>query len=420
MQNLYDYKKFAILYVDDEEKSLKYFTRAFQDQFRIFTAANAHDGFALLEQHKDDIAILMTDQRMPGEKGVQLLEKARQLRPRIIRILATAYSDFEAAVDAVNSGAIYKYVHKPWDIPQLEVTLKRALEFYLVQRERDGLLKEKLSVLHNLMITDRVVSLGVLAAGLGHYIRNSLVAVRTFLDLAPEKLEEEKVDFDELRNPNFWRDFYGHVQKQLHRITELLTDLGLAADHPNTQFNDVVDLYTLAAEAISRTRTSVAEKTIIIENRIPQNLTRLKADRYKLSRFFELILKDEVINLQNLGKVTLSASEATTEGGPVINLVVQDNGPGLAADSVRSVFDPFLVRYDNPEEFGINLMACFFLIYHHGGKIEVESQPGAGTKFTIALPVNPVDSSLVQSDREFLPHLLANEALWEKLLAGTA
>jgi nitrogen-specific signal transduction histidine kinase len=95
---------------------------------------------------------------------------------------------------------------------------------------------------------------------------------------------------------------------------------------------------------------------------------------------------------------------------------------GLALPRTRCgpFFDPFLVRYDNPEEFGINLMACFFLIYHHGGKIEVESQPGAGTKFTITLPVNPVDSSLVQSDREFLPHLLANEALWEKLLAGTA
>src|SRR5688500_10254726 len=100
MQSFYDDKKYAILYVDDEEKSLKYFTRAFQDQFRVFTASNAQDGFALLNQHKDEIAILMTDQRMPGEKGVQLLERARQLRPKIIRMIATAYSDLDAAIDA--------------------------------------------------------------------------------------------------------------------------------------------------------------------------------------------------------------------------------------------------------------------------------------------------------------------------------
>src|SRR5205807_330736 len=117
MQNLYDYKKFTILYVDDEEKSLKYFTRAFEDQFQILTASNATDGLGLLEEHKDEIGLLMTDQRMPGEKGVWLLEKARQLRPRIIRILATAYADMDAAIAAVNTGAIYKYVTKPWDPP---------------------------------------------------------------------------------------------------------------------------------------------------------------------------------------------------------------------------------------------------------------------------------------------------------------
>ena len=116
----------------------------------------------------------MTDQRMPGEKGVWLLEKARQLRPRIIRILATAYADMDAAIAAVNTGAIYKYVTKPWDPPQLENTLKRGLEFFMVQRERDQLLKEKMSVLHNMMIADRIVSLGLLAAGLSHHIRNAL------------------------------------------------------------------------------------------------------------------------------------------------------------------------------------------------------------------------------------------------------
>src|SRR6185436_2494554 len=186
------------------EKSLKYFVRAFEDQFRIFTATNAGDGYKILEENKDNIGMLITDQLMPGEKGVELLEKARQLSPRIVRILATAYSDIDAAVGAVTSGAIYKYVHKPWDIPQLEVTLRRGLEFFIVQRERDQLLREKMSVLQNIMITDRVVSLGILAAGLSHHVRNALVAVRTFLDLAPSKLQEERIDLEELRNPNYW------------------------------------------------------------------------------------------------------------------------------------------------------------------------------------------------------------------------
>ena len=192
MENLYNYKKFAILYVDDEEKSLKYFTRAFGDQFRILTAANAQDGFKLFEQHADEIGLLLTDQRMPGEKGVWLLGQARQLRPQVLRMLVTAYTDADAAIAAVNSGAIYKYITKPWDPPQFELTLKQSLEFFMVQTERDQLLREKMSVLRNMMIADRIVSLGLLAAGLSHHIRNSLVAVKTFLDLAPGKWPRKK------------------------------------------------------------------------------------------------------------------------------------------------------------------------------------------------------------------------------------
>src|SRR5216110_1847888 len=243
MEHLYDYKKHTILYVDDEEKSLKYFTRAFEDQFQILTASNAQDGLKILEEHKDEIGLLMTDQRMPGEKGVWLLEKARLLRPRIVRILATAFSDMDAAVAAVNSGAIYKYVGKPWDPPQLEATLKRGLEFFIVQRERDQLLKEKMSVLHNMMIADRIVSLGLLAAGLSHHIRNALVAVKTFLDLAPAKMEEEKMDMSGLRNPDFWKEYYQNVQAQIGRINNMLKDLWSASEKPAFEFADEVKLH---------------------------------------------------------------------------------------------------------------------------------------------------------------------------------
>src|SRR5689334_20050668 len=268
MDHLYDYKKFAILYVDDEEKSLKYFARAFEDQFRIFTASNAQQGLKLLEEHQQEIGLLLTDQRMPGEKGVWLLEKARQLRPRIIRMLATAFSDMDAAIAAVNTGAIYKYITKPWDPPQLEATLKRGLEFFIVQRERDQLLKEKMSVLHNMMIADRIVSLGLLAAGLSHHIRNSLVAVKTFLDLAPAKMADEKMDLTGLRNPDFWKDYYQNVQTQIERINNLLKDLWTASEKPSFQFADRVHLRQVVAESIEDLKSGFAARNSQVENNV--------------------------------------------------------------------------------------------------------------------------------------------------------
>src|SRR5690242_13461118 len=266
MDHFYDYKKHAILYVDDEEMSLKYFARAFGEKFRVLTANNAQDGLKLLEERKDEIGLLMTDQRMPGEKGVWLLERARHLRPQIIRILATAYSDMDAAIAAVNTGAIYKYVNKPWDPPQLESTLKRGLEFFIVQRERDQLLREKMSVLHNMMIADRIVSLGLLAAGLSHHIRNSLVAVKTFLDLDPAKWEEEKLELEGLRNSDFWKEYYQNVQGQVEKINNMLKDLWTASEKPAFEFRDQVHLRQVITEVIGRLQDGLEAKAIEVDN----------------------------------------------------------------------------------------------------------------------------------------------------------
>src|SRR5690242_5324553 len=307
MDHFYDYKKHAILYVDDEEKSLKYFVRAFEDQFRIYTASNAQDGLKLLEEHKDDIGLLMTDQRMPGEKGVWLLERARQLRPRVIRILATAFADMEAAIAAVNTGAIYKYVTKPWDPPQLENTLKRGVEFFLVQRASDHLLMEKMSVMHNMMIADRIVSLGLLAAGLSHHIRNSLVAVKTFLDLAPAKMEEEKVDLNALRNPDFWKDYYANVQGQIGKINNMLKDLWTASERPAFEFGDTVNLRKVIDETVQQLRESLVAKNLNVDNQVPESLPALNVDKPKFYRLFELMLKDEIANLPAGSRITLSA-----------------------------------------------------------------------------------------------------------------
>jgi two-component system, probable response regulator PhcQ len=420
MQSFYDYKRFAVLYVDDEEKSLKYFTRAFQDQFRILTATNAQDGLKLLEEHKDDIGLLMTDQRMPGEKGVWLLEKSRQLRPRIIRILATAYSDMDAAIAAVNTGAIYKYVTKPWDPPQLENTLKRGLEFFMVQRERDQLLKEKMSVLHNMMIADRIVSLGLLAAGLSHHIRNALVAVKTFLDLAPAKMEEEKIDLESLRNPDFWKEYYQNVQGQIEKINTMLKDLWTASEKPTFAFGDQVRLHEVVAEQIARLKDRFADRKIEVQNQIPASLPVLNVDGPKFCRLFELLLKDEIASLPPGSRVTLSATLLNGRPGEKqeIQVEVSDNGPGLPKEALRLVFDPFVVRSDSPMEYGIHLMACYFIVHHHGGRIDARSEQGQGTTFTLRLPVNPDQVLPVQEEHDFLQKLLLSETLWEKLISS--
>jgi two-component system probable response regulator PhcQ len=417
--NFYDYKRFAILYVDDEEKALKLFDRTFSDRFRILTAPNAAEGFRILQEKKDEIGLLMTDQRMPGEKGVQLLERARQFRPRIIRILATAFTDIDAAVDAVNSGAIYKYVHKPFDVPLLDLTLKRSLEFFIVQRERDQLLREKLSVLHNMMITDRVVSLGIMAAGLGHHIRNSLVAVRTFLDLAPAKLGEENVNLEDLRDPNFWNDFYKHVQAQIERITSMLSDLGIAVSNTEPVFEDKIDAKSVIAEAAAACAPDLQRKNLTLVQDLPDDLPQLVVNKNQFRKLFELLFRDEITTLSEgneiriTGRISQSASLV-----PEVQISITDSGNGLPQEALRSVFDPFFVRADQPQEFGINLMGCYFIVFHHGGRIEARNRPEGGAEFILKFPVIPPARFSGEDEHKFLAQVLSNETLWDRLLAG--
>ena len=418
MDNYYDYKKYAILYVDDEERSLKNFSRAFGESFRIFTAPNAQEGYALLEKHKDEIGVLMTDQRMPGEKGVWLLERTRQLQPRIIRILVTAYTDMDAAVAAVNTGSIYKFIMKPWDPPQLDTNLRRALEFFIVQQERDQLLKEKLSVIHNMMIADRIVSLGLLAQGLSHHIRNPLQAVKTFLDLAPAKLEEEKLHAQGLRDPEFWRAYYQNAQTQLDKITNLLKDLWSAPEKLDGPSGGRVHVREVVASALAQLQPNFDARNISLVNEIPADLPEIGADAHKFHRLFELLLRDELASLPVGTKVTFSARHVTDTvlGQPEVEILLRDNGPGLPKEALRLLFDPFVVRMDIPSEYGINLMACFFIVHHHGGRIEAHSDAGKGTTFVIRMPVTP-SLTPTENRQEFLQKILLNETLWEKLIS---
>lgn len=419
METAYDYKEYAILYVDDEEKSLKLFARAFEDEFRILTANNAQDGFKLLEQHRHAIGLLMTDQKMPGEKGVWLLEQARQLEPRIVRVLVTAYTDYKDAIDAINTGAIYKYISKPWDVTALDQTLKRGLEFFIVQRERDELLREKLSVLHNMMIADRIMSLGLLAAGLSHHIRNALVAVKTFLDLAPSKLADEKLQADSLRDPDFWKEYHQNVQSQIEKINLLLRELWTASERPALDFSERVRLAAVVTAARERFRDGFAAKRLTVEMDIPDSLPELRVDKPRFSRLFELLFKDELASLPPDSRVKIMARplNGNSPEKAQVEIQISDDGPGLPADALRLVFDPFVLRADSPAEFGINLMACYFIVHHHGGTIQAASDPARGTTFTIRLPLDPTRTTPTPDEQTFLQKAVLNDELWRRLAA---
>ena len=99
--------EYAIVYVDDEAMSLKYFEKEFSKDFNVLTAASGADGWDLIQKHAGQVGVLMSDQRMPGQTGAASRKGAPSF-PQIIRILVTAYSDIDSAVAGINDSAIFR------------------------------------------------------------------------------------------------------------------------------------------------------------------------------------------------------------------------------------------------------------------------------------------------------------------------
>lgn len=130
--------QYFVLFVDDEEKTRKAFSRLFADEFKILLAGDGAEGFEVFQQRGDEIGVIITDQKMPRETGVQFLSKVAAQNPDVVRILSTAYAELEAAISGVNEGGIYRYVTKPWDVPELEITLRRAMELFELRKQQSN------------------------------------------------------------------------------------------------------------------------------------------------------------------------------------------------------------------------------------------------------------------------------------------
>lgn len=131
-----------VLYVDDEENNLIAFKASFRRYFTIFTALSVDEGEKILKEN--EIHVLITDQRMPGKLGTDLLAQAVKEFPDQIRILLTGFSDIEAIKDAINRGQIYHYLQKPWNDDELKKTIEEAYEIYHLKKKQKELSEQLL------------------------------------------------------------------------------------------------------------------------------------------------------------------------------------------------------------------------------------------------------------------------------------
>jgi len=229
-------------------------------------------------------------------------------------------------------------------------------------------------ITENLIITDRLVSLGEMAAGLAHEISNPLTAVMGFaylLQQNPATSPEIKEDVESI---------YRESKRAAEVIKNFLAfSRGQAAEKKAEQINGLI-------ENVLKIRQSRMQKANISVNLdLAEGLPSIYCDPAQIQQaILNIILNAEYFMYQTHQRGTLSISTCLSDSN--IKLSIADDGPGITPDKLGHVFDPFYTTKQVGEGTGLGLSICHSIVHEHGGEIYVESSPGKGAVFTIELP----------------------------------
>ncbi|TSK07079.1 MAG: response regulator [Geobacter sp.] len=131
-------KSFGVLFVDDEPGVLSAMRRIFMEEnYRLFTAASGAEALAVMEEN--EVQLIVSDHRMPGMTGAELLKTVKERWPQVIRIMLTGHADVNSVMGAVKDGAVYKFITKPWNDDDLRLTVSLALQQYVLMQENQNL-----------------------------------------------------------------------------------------------------------------------------------------------------------------------------------------------------------------------------------------------------------------------------------------
>ncbi len=258
---------------------------------------------------------------------------------------------------------------------QAAVALEKAQLFESLQMQMATLEQTQLQLLQSA----KLATIGELAAFIAHEINNPLTSVLGYASLIlsetgpddPKRGDLEVIEKEALRARAIVRDLLGYARQ---------TDSVLEQTHVNAAIESVLPLAKRRAEM----------HQVTISSRLDPSLPSILADVSQLKQVFINILNNAIDAMPQGGEVEVSTREVTANGiGPRVEIAFQDQGVGIPAEHLSKIFDPFFTTKEAGKGTGLGLPITKRIVERHGGSIEVTSEEGRGTRFTIQLPVPP-------------------------------
>jgi len=363
----------TILVVDDEEQPRRLFEEIFSEKYKVKTASSVEEAMERLEIALDKettIDIVLTDIKMPGDDGLILLRKIKRYFPEMPIILITGHGDKKIAIEAIKHGA-FDFLEKPCEEEELHATMNRAAKQINLKRQL------KLAQAQAFQST-KLASIGELAAGVGHEINNPLTIIKGQLRKFQKYADENNI-LDEKYHKALLR-----LDKSIERISKIVNGLSTFVrmdnesmkridthEHIEDTLQLVESIYK--SDSIEIKRIFSAENAIISDN---------------IGHFHQVIM-----NLMSNAKDALENQEKpcitieTWNENSNIAIRITDNGVGIERNHLDLIFESFFSTKPIGKGTGLGLSISHSIINEMGGKIDVVSELGVGTSFTVTLPL---------------------------------
>jgi len=376
----------GVLLVDDEPNNLVVLRGVLEDEERWQVHVAATGDEALEVAGKVPLDVVVTDQRMPGMTGVDLLEKLRRLRPDIAGIVLTGYADMDALESAINRANAFRFLRKPWEPADILEAIRQACNHVSQRRiierlvsllsERGEMLRASFEEVKRqqqaLLHLERIGTVGRLASGVTHDLRNMVTSLRE----AEYQLAQHSAS-PELRET---------FTLGLAHVERLLGTLRTLQDFAHAGKLEIVpapaDPADVVRDAVTISRMDLHFRLRRLVVDVEPGLPSLQADRLKLSQALVNLIQNAV---QATGKDAPVRISARAVDGGAVELAVEDDGPGVAPDLRPRLFQPFSAGKDSPG-LGMGLYMARLIAESHGGSIRLVDPAGGGARFELLVP----------------------------------
>jgi len=384
-------RRHTLLIVDDEADVLDSLRHQFHRSYRVLTCVAGAQAIEILQ--KDNVELILTDQRMPGMSGDQFLRQARLLKPDAIRMLFTGYADIQAVISAVNEGHIFRYILKPWDTAELEGIIRQGVEQYDLLAERRRLVTELKAANAELKKANEELA----RAG---QLKTAFIEVASHEFNTPITLVlglTELLRLSNLTRPDQEHEILRQITasgRQLARLVTNMLTLLRAEDFRRTLQTSPVSLVELIQGVIDQVRPFILVRRLQLQAALDDDLGSFEIDADKISAVLVNLLTNAIKFTPDGGTIDLVARLA--ENGAA-EIQVGDRGVGLEPQALEHLFQPFFTQLDPSRHssgdfgfckrgLGLGLSIAKQFVEMHGGRIAAESRDGGGTRITVRLP----------------------------------